>query len=147
MSTEVLGMQHRVFGMRHQVFARVHRELEKAHPLFAKRLRHPAMPHSLDRMRQPVDMERRWFDAMRRPVFLKCLCVLSMRLPEMKKALRVESRRRSLDSIERLRPRWPRPLVRHLTQGMLVDGKWQKTGYQTERHDGAFVRWSSPFRG
>jgi putative glutathione S-transferase len=31
--------------------------------------------------------------------------------------------------------------------GMLVDGKWQAAGYQTERHDGAFVRWSSPFRG
>jgi putative glutathione S-transferase len=30
--------------------------------------------------------------------------------------------------------------------GMLVDGKWQQTGYQTERTAGAFVRWTSPFR-
>lgn len=30
--------------------------------------------------------------------------------------------------------------------GMLVDGKWQQTGYDTERHGGAFVRWSSPLR-
>ena len=95
-------MQHRVFGMRHQVFARVHRELEKAHPLFAKRLRHPAMPHSLDRMRQPVDMERRWFDAMRRPVFLKCLCVLSMRLPEMKKALLTDRNQNWVGQIEKM---------------------------------------------
>ncbi len=30
--------------------------------------------------------------------------------------------------------------------GMLVEGEWQPTGYETERHGGAFVRWSSTFR-
>jgi glutathionyl-hydroquinone reductase len=31
--------------------------------------------------------------------------------------------------------------------GMLVNGQWQQAGYQTDRHGGAFVRWSSPYRG